>query len=280
MTCICPILGEPTQVEETPFSRDPWTLVKCMKTDFVFLANPPDYSQFESNYSWEKTAPAELKRRQREEPIVTRISSFSKAVRRWLFPKRNVICNLTASVVQNREKNRPLHFLDVGCGWGHLMEEIHHRFARMGRTMIPNGIEVSRELAEYSKKMISPLGGQLVFANALEGAAQFAEGSIDVIILSSFLEHEGQPLALMKKLHPILAPDGVIILKVPNFASWNRILRGRKWCGFRFPDHVNYFTPKTLQKLAEAANFTIARQNFLDRSPLSDSMYAILKKSS
>ncbi len=279
MKCICPILEEPTQVIETPYSQDPWLVVKCVKTGLVFLANPPDTSQLESDYGWEKTAAAETKRRKQEEPVITRISAFVKAVKRLLFSKRNIICSLTENFVQNKEKDRPLQFLDVGCGWGHLLEEIHRRFARMGRTMVPNGIEISRELAEYSRKKISPLGGKLVFANALEGSDQFAEGSIDVIILSSFLEHESQPLALMKKLHPILAPDGVVILKVPNYDSWNRILRGRKWCGFRFPDHVNYFTPDTLQKLAQAAHFTIARQNLLDRSPLSDSMYAILKKS-
>jgi len=102
---------------------------------------------------------------------------------------------------------------------------------------------------------------------------------MDVVIMSSFLEHESQPLELLKRIHPILASDGVIILKVPNFASWNRILRGRKWCGFRFPDHVNYFTPKTLKQLAQNANFTITRQSFFDRFPFNDSMYAVLKKS-
>jgi hypothetical protein len=31
-------------------------VVRCRETGFVFLANPPDYSQFESNFAWEKTS--------------------------------------------------------------------------------------------------------------------------------------------------------------------------------------------------------------------------------
>lgn len=279
MECVCPILGEKTQVEETPFSRDHWTIVRCLKTGFVFLANPPDYSQLESDYDYWETFPAETKRRQRAEPVLAKISSLSKALRFFLFPKRNIICKLTQSVVQKTEKDRLIHCLDVGCGWGNLLQEIHRRFARIGRTIVPNGIEISRECADHSKKIIGPLGGKLIRASGMEGMAHFHEGSIDVVILSSFLEHERQPLEFLKRIHPILGPDGVIVLKVPNFASWNRILRGPKWCGFRYPDHVNYFTPRTLQLLANTAGFTIARQGLLEKFPFNDNMYAVLRKS-
>lgn len=44
--------------------------------------------------------------------------------------------------------------------------------------------------------------------------------------------------------------------------------------------HVNYFTPKTLKKLAHEAGFQVSSQNILDRFPLSDNMYATLSKCS
>jgi hypothetical protein len=79
-------------------------------------------------------------------------------------------------------------------------------------------------------------------------------------------------------LHSVLTDDGVIVLKVPNFSSLNRVLRSTKWCGFRFPDHVNYFTPETLRRLAEESGFRISRQGLLDCLPFSDTMYAVLAK--
>ena len=69
-----------------------------------------------------------------------------------------------------------------------------------------------------------------------------------------------------------------MIVKAPNFASWNWVVRGKKWCGFRYPDHVNYFTPQTLTLLASEGGFAVARQNVLDKFPLSDNMYAVLQK--
>ena len=29
----------------------------------------------------------------------------------------------------------------------------------------------------------------------------------------------------------------------------------KRWCGFRYPDHLNYFTPKTLAAMAGEAGF-------------------------
>jgi len=70
---------------------------------------------------------------------------------------------------------------------------------------------------------------------------------------------------------------GVCVIKVPNYASWNRIVRGKKWCGFRYPEHVNYFTPDSLGKMADASGLR-AVQTFMDVLPISDNMWAVLIK--
>ena len=41
-----------------------------------------------------------------------------------------------------------------------------------------------------------------------------------------------------------------IYVRVPNYGSLNRKMLGAKWCGFRYPDHVNYFTTKSLGAMA------------------------------
>jgi hypothetical protein len=69
-----------------------------------------------------------------------------------------------------------------------------------------------------------------------------------------------------------------VLVKVPNYASWNRRLRGRRWCGSRWPDHVNYFTPATLAAAALAAGLEVERMTLLDRLPVSDSLYAVLRR--
>ncbi len=274
----CPILDRTVRVDETRFSSDPWAVVQCRETGFVFLADPPSYSQLETEFAWEKTSEAERKHRDSSEPFVSAASTLVKKAKSVLYPNRNKIASIAIEIMKAHDPAKKLGLLDVGCGAGGLMVEIQKRFENLGRKVVPFGVEVSRHLATLSEEQVAPLGGKVVCANAIEGSSQLANESIHVAVMSSFLEHECQPLCLLKQLHPILTSDGAIVLKVPNFACWNRKVRGRKWSGFRFPDHVNYFTPKTLQKLAKEAGYTVSRQNLLDKFPLSDNMYAILTK--
>jgi len=49
-----------------------------------------------------------------------------------------------------------------------------------------------------------------------------------------------------------------------------------RWSGFRFPDHVNYFTPQTLAEIARRAGFR-AQYRWGDRNPTSDSLWGLLR---
>jgi hypothetical protein len=67
---------------------------------------------------------------------------------------------------------------------------------------------------------------KVISANTIDGSSELNPDSIHVVVMSFFLEDECRPLSLLKQLHPILKSKGVIIFKVPNFACWNRIIRG------------------------------------------------------
>ena len=54
-----------------------------------------------------------------------------------------------------------------------------------------------------------------------------------------------------------LKPGGKVFVRVPNFGSLNRRVIGKAWCGFRHPDHVNYFTTDTLERLAGQLGFRV-----------------------
>jgi hypothetical protein len=77
----------------------------------------------------------------------------------------------------------------------------------------------------------------------------------------------------------VLRPDGRLILKMPNYASVNRRVRGARWCGYRFPDHVNYFTPASLQAMVRAAGLEVVRMRAVDRLPTSDNMWLVAGRS-
>jgi hypothetical protein len=109
----------------------------------------------------------------------------------------------------------------------------------------------------------------------LDGLKTLADGFLKGAILRSYLEHEANPLDVMRELHRAMASGGVAVVKVPNYATANRLVMGRRWYGFRFPDHLNQFTPATLAAMAVRAGFRpIIRMR--DRWATSDNMYAVL----
>jgi SAM-dependent methyltransferase len=253
-------------------------VVRCEETGFVFLANPPSYEALTSEHAWEVTSAAEKERRKSAEPLLSKLSLAAARLKLRLFPRRNRFFTLAQQLCAVLPDDQPMRILDIGCAAADLLQDLQGRFAAVGRGIIPLGIEVSAHLARLAHETCAGMGGRVVFANAVDGAGQFAAESVDLVIMSSFLEHEAQPLVLLRKLHRVLSQDGLVVLKVPNFACVNRLLRGGRWCGFRYPDHVNYFTPTTLRRLALESGFEVS-QGFLDCLPTSDTMYAVLRKS-
>ncbi|HAP08486.1 MAG TPA: hypothetical protein DCR20_11720 [Planctomycetaceae bacterium] len=277
MELVCPILGRVTRVRPTAFRSGEWQVVRCEETGFVFLANPPSYEALTSEHAWEVTSAAEKERRKSAEPMLSKLSLAAARMKLRLFPRRNRFFTLAQQLCGVMPADRSIRVLDIGCAAADLLQDLQGRFAAVGRNIIPLGIEVSAHLARLAHETCAAMGGRVVFANAVDGAGQFGAETVDLVIMSSFLEHEAQPLVLLKKLHRVLSADGIVVLKVPNFACVNRVLRGGRWCGFRYPDHVNYFTPATLRLLAAEAGFEVS-QGMLDCLPTSDTMYAVLRK--
>ncbi|MBU0641469.1 MAG: class I SAM-dependent methyltransferase, partial [Planctomycetes bacterium] len=67
-----------------------------------------------------------------------------------------------------------------------------------------------------------------------------------------------------------LCPGGVCVHKVPNYDSLLRRVLGRRWSGYRWPEHFQYYTPKTLGRLVAEVGFEVLR---IDANPLSDSLW-------
>jgi len=277
MRLFCPILGRETSTEPTPYKRDQWKIVKCVETGFYFLADPPEYEMLESEYEWDKSYYEERERRKKEEPLYIGISEFSKRVRRLFTPpKRNKFYSIGKKIFAQSNSSQPYTMIDIGCGTGKLVEQLFERFLNDGIEVLPSGIEISDHLSGVAREVLQSLGGDIIHASAVDGASQCEEGSFDLVVMRSFLEHERRPLKLLQILKKSLTSCGAIIIKVPNFACWNRKVRGSKWCGFRYPDHVNYFTPKTMKILASEAGYSM-ESGFIDHFPLSDNVYVVIR---
>jgi len=273
---ISPLLSEQGREQELDYAPAPWVLKRCVDTDIIFLANPPAYEELSETYAYEVTFKKESDARREAEPIRYAFSGMLKRFRATVL-KRNKVLDILRKLIDGSTAAR-INVLDVGCGWGELLQILMTSLPPQQRARVaPHGVEISRELARLSDEKLAPLGGRCVHASAQDGVLRFAEDYFDIIVMASYLEHESSPLQVLENCRKRLKAGGFIIVKVPNFACYNRMIRGPRWSGFRWPDHVNYFTPATLRAIADKAGLEVVRMTALDTTPFSDNMYALLQ---
>jgi len=196
------------------------------------------------------------------------LQGLSKGTRfRLHWFKRTRLAELSARYVP------PGMVVDVGCGDGWQIANLPGDYVRCG-------IEISQAMAARARHALEPGGGFVICAPAVAGLNQLPEGRVSGVVMRSFLEHESDPLGALAGTARALKVGGAAIVKVPNYGSLNRLVMGRKWCGFRWPDHVNYFTPASLVRMVRTAGLEIARFGIADHMPTSDNMWLVARKAS
>ena len=273
----CPLLDRDGPTRRLRDAPSPWELHECLETGFVFLANPPSQEQFKLEFAWERTHAEESARRQSEEPMLYAVSRACKIFRhRWL--KRDKLVGMVKSIVSRRGQ-QSFHIIDVGCSDAGLFQRLVDSLSPdVVAKITPIGVEISTHLATVADTRLQRYGGRCIHGSGIDALREIPEGTVDVVILGCVLEHELDPVTLLSRCRERLSPDGVVVVKVPNYACFGRHLRGSRWCGYRWPDHVNYFTPQSLTRAARQAGLRVARMGLRDCSLLSDSLYAIFRR--
>lgn len=260
----CPACGrDNASAPPGPYSKGDWRVKPCAGCGFVYLENAPVYDDLATTHAWEKSAPAEGALRRAESPVLQGLSKTTRFRLHWF--RRTRLADLARRYVP------PGMVVDVGCGDGWQIANLPGDYVRCG-------IEISEDMAARARATLEPRGGFVVTAPAAKGLALLPAGKFSGVVMRSFLEHDSEPRATLAGVARALMPGGAAIVKVPNYASLNRVVMGRRWCGFRWPDHVNYFTPAGLARMVEAEGLAVARFGLIDRLPTSDNMWMVARR--
>ena len=268
MTCrSCPQCGT-SNASAAPlkYSYGRWVLKQCRECAFVYLENPPAYEELETDLAWERVG-----KQERQERVYVR-NPVRSAASRTVRMLRARLAFRNDPLMRRVERWFPAGpVVDIGCGKGDKLALLPERFE-------PVGIEISQERARTAREALASRGGVVHQMPAQEGLNGVRAQSLAGIVAHAFLEHEIHPKELLQAAARALSPAGALILKVPNYASVNRRVMGAGWCGFRFPGHVNYFTPRTLRRMVEESGMEIAEFRCLDRFPTSDNMWMVARR--
>lgn len=137
--------------------------------------------------------------------------------------------------------------LDVGCGNGSSLLEIQSQQAEA------YGIEEDRNIEPIAKELDLD-----IFFGSLENS-DFPDNSFDYITMSQVLEHIQDPLNFLKLAVNKLSPGGKIIMSFPNKDSFYRVISKEKWINWHVPYHLNFFSEKSLNLLADETGLKIEK---------------------
>lgn len=141
--------------------------------------------------------------------------------------------------------------LDVGCGGGLFLGMMRQRGFRVV------GLDSSREAAAvaWRHQQVPAVAGDLKHA-------PLRPGSFAGITMSHVLEHLPDPRAYIAAAHHLLAPDGRLVIHVPNLASWQFRLLGRWWNGIDVPRHLFNYRDQDVERLLQASGFEVVRRGY------------------
>lgn len=137
--------------------------------------------------------------------------------------------------------------LDVGCSTGARMSEMK----ALGWNV--SGIEFSEEVAAVAKRDHS----DIYIGDILD--APFPEGAFDLVTCFHVLEHVTRPRDVLARMVRWLAPDGTLVIELPNAGGLGAKYFGTHWFLLDLPRHFHHFTPQTLTKMADLAGGRVVR---------------------
>lgn len=135
--------------------------------------------------------------------------------------------------------------LDVGCAYGFFLKEAQPFYE-------VSGIEISHEAAEFCRR-----SGLQVVTGTVEQTTLQELPVMDVIVMFDVVEHLPDPRQTLELFCRHLSPDGIIVITTGDFASLYARLARRHWRLMTPPQHLWYFTPKSMKRLASAAGLEL-----------------------
>lgn len=223
-TATCPICG-PTAQAEIRYNFDPHNVVACSSCGLNYL-------------SPRLTQEAILKLYKDEAYYNSNISG--QGYDEYLELSGNWIKTFTLRLKQVAPYKSSGKALDIGCGPGYFLTAAQNL-----------GFDVyGLDPSDYIVSMAQKDWGDRVKLGLIETAEYPAE-SFDLVVAFDTFEHIYEPKGFLAAIHKVLKPNGVLAITTPDPTSMLAKVSGKNWVSFKLPEHVFYWSPKTIRKILE-----------------------------
>lgn len=150
----------------------------------------------------------------------------------------------------NSFKTTDKNLLDVGCGTGDFLLICKNNGWKVTGVEPSAKAKISAE-NKLNGKSASEIKSEI---NQINNEAQF-----DVITLWHVLEHVPNLEVYISTLKKLLKPNGVLIVAVPNFKSYDANHYKQFWAAFDVPRHLWHFSKKSIHLLFEKHEMNVVK---------------------
>ncbi|MGD9704731.1 MAG: class I SAM-dependent methyltransferase [Acidimicrobiia bacterium] len=135
--------------------------------------------------------------------------------------------------------------LDIGCATGAFLSE-----AKAAGWKV-HGVEKAASAATIAERE---------FGVPVSNEVAAVAGDFGLITMWHVLEHLVDPLGALVAAKPKIAPGGYLFIELPQWGALGRRKNGARWSQLRPPEHINFFSKRSLRVALETAGWQVLRQ--------------------
>lgn len=233
---ICPACGHQDQthhlhVVDHFLSKESFELKRCLACQLVFTNPRPSIEKISDYY--------------KSEDYVSHSSTkkgLVNSVYNWV---RNYTLNKKVKLISSLVSGRQL--LDIGAGSGHFVG----RAKNAGYSVL--GLEPDAD----ARKVAKDLNG--VDLENLDRLYELSPATYDVVTMWHVLEHVYNLSDDVKQIASLIQSNGVWVIAVPNYTSFDARYYGAHWAAYDVPRHLYHFEPNSIIPFIEKNGFTFEK---------------------
>lgn len=135
--------------------------------------------------------------------------------------------------------------LEIGCGPGLFLAEARRLGVANVVGVDPNPWAVEQARARGVEAYVGSV-------DAVDPSRRF-----DAVAMLDVLEHVVAPLPFLEAVRARLRPGARLLIMTPDIRSLLARLSGRRWVSLKVPEHVRYYSDRSVRLLLERAGFEV-----------------------
>ncbi len=223
-------------VKDYDYSNENYDLLQCPSCHFSSTQNPPNEEKIGEYYNFQHY----ISHTNQSEQWIAKVY---KAIRTLMLKRKYSLIKKHLPKVMLRKS-----ILDIGTGIGYFLEYMQ----RHGWNC--TGIEPSEKARQFIEEKFN--------INIYPSAKlqELPSESFDVITLWHSLEHIYNMSETIEKTRELLTKNGLLVIALPNYLSYDGKHYQSLWAGFDVPRHLWHFSPKSLTLLLQKNDFTVIKK--------------------